>query len=105
MIEIKNANLNVMAAFIIKIGELQLTAEAQMWVYKNKDGTKTVDADFADITEITYMGIPIVGYENFNKFKKFHKEMGIDFDKAINEEYEKVMGDDAVKELAKKITF
>ena len=31
--------------------------------------------------------------------------MGIDFDKAINEEYEKVMGDDAVKELAKKITF
>jgi hypothetical protein len=70
MVEIKNANLNVTAAFIIKIGELQVTAEAQMWVYKDKDGTKTVDADFADITDITYMGIPIVGYESFNKFKK-----------------------------------
>jgi hypothetical protein len=51
------------------------------------------------------MGVPIEGYDNWRKFKQFHLEMGIDFGKAIETEYEKVVTEDALKQLLTNITF
>jgi hypothetical protein len=105
MLKIKNKYLNLMVSFPVEIGELNVVCETQVWVYKNKDGTHTVDADFIDIEDITYMGIPINGYQNWNKFKAFHLEMGIDFDKIIHEKYRETVTKEAINELVKDLKF
>lgn len=105
MLKIKNKNLNLMIEFPIEIGELKVVAQTQVWVYKNEDGTNTADADFVDIEDITYMGIPIKGYQNWRKFKEFHLEMGIDFDKVINEKYKENVTKEAINELIKDLKF
>jgi hypothetical protein len=51
----------------------------------------------ADITEVTYMGVPIQGYANFKKFKQFHLEMGIDWNLAIRNKLEEMQ--DEIAEL------
>jgi hypothetical protein len=105
MLKIKNKNLNLMISFPIEIGELKVVTETQVWVYKNEDGTNMADAEFTDINDITYMGIPIKGYKNWSKFKEFHLEMGIDFHKIIHETYEETVTKEAINELVKDLKF
>jgi hypothetical protein len=105
MITITSKCLHLTASFPIQIGELKLTAEATMFVSKNKEEHNVAEVDFGDIRDITYMGISIDGYEGWRKFTKFHKEMGIDFDKTVNDRFKEVMNDDAVNYLIKDLEF
>jgi len=41
----------------------------------------------------------------WNKFKEFHKEMGIDYDTLIQAEYDKVVTDKAISKLVKELDF
>jgi hypothetical protein len=66
----------------VKVGGLECTAEFQ--VTRDLGSRDEVDdIDFVDITNISYLGVPIKGYDNWNKFKKFHMEYGIDWNQAI----------------------
>ena len=66
----------------VQVGELKCICEYQ--VCRDLNSRDEVDdIDFIDITDISYMGIEIKGYDNWNKFKKFHMEMGIDWNQAI----------------------
>ena len=105
MLKIKNKNLNLVIVFPIEVGELKVIAETQVWIHKDDDGNNKADTDFADISDITYMGIPINGYDNWRKFREFHKEMGIDFDKAIDAKYREVITEEAINELIKDLKF
>jgi len=105
MITITSKCLHLTASFPIEIGELKLTAETMIFVNKNKEGNNVAEVDFADFRDITYMGIPIDAYEGWKKFTKFHKEMGIDFNTAIDNKFREVMNDDAVNYLIKDLEF
>jgi hypothetical protein len=84
----------------ITIGELKVTALAS--VMGTKEG---FDIEFADHYNIFYMGLPIEGYGNWSKFRDFHKEMGIDFDKHLTSKFEEIFTVETVKEFVNKIEF
>jgi len=105
MITITSKCLHLIASFPIEIGELKLTAEAMIFVNKNKEGNNVAEVDFADLRDITYMGIPIDAYKGWKKFSEFHNEMGIDFNTAIDNKFIEVLNDDAVNYLIKDLEF
>ena len=80
----------------VKIGGLECTAEYQVCRdldTPNEDWQASDDFDFVDITNISYLGVPIKGYDNWNRFKKFHIEFGIDWNQAIEGEVMKKKSD------------
>jgi len=105
MITIKSKCLHLIASFPIEIGELKLTAEAMIFVNKNKEGHNVAEVDFGDLRDITYMGIPIDAHRGWKKFSEFHNEMGIDFNTAIDDKFIEVLNDDAVNYLIKDLDF
>ena len=105
MITITSKCLHLIASFPIEIGELKLTAEATMFVSKNKEGNNVAEVDFADLRDITYMGIPIDAHRGWRKFSEFHKEMGIDFNEAVDNKFIEVLNEDAVNDLIKDLDF
>ena len=93
--------LMVMVEVPVQVGELK--CKAQMQVCRtlgtlNEPNEGEDEIEFADISDITYMGIPIEGYNNWRKFKQFHLEMGIDWDKAIAQKIND-MTDDIIEEV------
>jgi hypothetical protein len=92
--------------FDVQIGELKATLVAGVWVYPKKEGGgNKYECEFQDVNTIPYMDIEIKGYDDWCKFRKFHKEMGIDFDIALNNEFNKVMTDEKLSQLVKNIKF
>jgi hypothetical protein len=104
MLKVSSKTLFVNFEVQVEVANLKATCEYQAHVSKDQNGNQW-DVDFTDIYEISYMGVPIQGYDNFRKFKKFHLEMGIDFAAAIEEAAEKVVTKAALKELLNDITF
>ncbi len=84
----------------VTIGELKLTLLAQ--VMGTKEG---FDIEFMDHYDITYMGIEIKGYDNWRKFRNFHKEMGIDYDFHLIKKFNEIFTVEAVKKIVNKVTF
>jgi len=84
----------------ITIGELKVTLLAQVM------GTKEeFDIEYADNYNISYMGIDIKGYQDWRKFREFHKEMGIDFEAHMNKRFDEIFTKKAVEKYVNKITF
>ena len=84
----------------ITLGELKLTLLAQVM------GTKDAfDIEHTDNFNISYMGIEINGWQDWKKFRDFHKGMGIDFDKAIQSEFEKIFDVPNVKLFVDRVAF
>jgi len=104
-VELTHKSMQLNYQFPVQVGELKATLTAGVWVYHKEKEENTYDCEFLDINEITYMGMEIKGYENLTKFKKFHKEMGIDFDFELNKEFEKVMTKTRLDKLVKEIKF
>ena len=103
--KITHKTLMVNVEFPIEVGQLKTTAIAQLFITKNDKGKNKADVEFIDMGKITYMDMTIEGYANWQKFKNFHKEIGLDFDKLINNEFDKVMTNETVKDLIKDIQF
>lgn len=83
----------------VQVGELKVTLCAQAWVGQDDE----MDIEFIDTENIEYMGIPISGYDNWSKFKKFHKEMGIDFDEQLSSKFDGIFTKENVKEFIKSL--
>jgi len=84
----------------ITVGELKTTLVAQVMGTKNG-----FDIDFMDNYDISYMGIEIKGYDNWKKFRAFHKEMGIDFDVHFSKKFDEIFTEEAVKVYVDEIKF
>ena len=98
--KVTHATLMVNVENKIEVGPLKLTAIHQVCLYKNKDDSIAHEVDLIDHTDVTYMGVPIDGdYKNWRKFVDFHKEMGINFDKLINEESDKALTEQNIKRM------
>lgn len=97
--------LMVSVEFPIEVGQLKTTAMASLHIYEREDGSRGCDVDFMDHQNTTYMDVKIDGYANWNKFCEFHKEMGIDFNKLLHEEFDKVWTKEFTDEFIKDIAF
>lgn len=84
----------------ITIGELKATLIAQ--VMGTKEG---FDIEFMDQINTSYMGIELNGWQNWKKFRDFHKEMGIDYDAHIQKKFEEIFTVASVKKYVNKIEF
>jgi len=82
----------------ITIGELKMTLLAQVM------GTKEAfDIEYTDNYNISYMGIEIKGYQDWKKFREFHKGMGIDYEAHIQKKFDEIFNVASVKEYVNKI--
>ena len=92
--------------FEVKVGDIKAVLDMSLVVWKDdEDNSIQHETEFTDISYITYRGMEIQGYEKWNKFKEFHKEMGIDYDTLIQAEYDKVVTDKAISKLVKELDF
>jgi hypothetical protein len=103
--KITHKTLMINVEFPIEVGQLKTTAVAQLFVTKNDQEEYKADVEFVDMGKTTYMDMAIEGYTNWQKFKNFHKEMGLNFDKLLDDEFNKVMTEEAVENLIKDIQF
>ena len=83
--KITNKLLMVNVELPVKVGGLECTAEFQVCRNLGSQDEED-DFDFIDVTNISYLGVPIKGHDNWNKFYKFHMEMGINWNEAIENE-------------------
>jgi hypothetical protein len=104
-IKLTSKRLYLEYEFPVQVGELKATLMAMIMINKHDDGTKVHDCDFMDVTNISYMGIAIDGYENWRNFKAFHNSMGIDFDMALDKAFAEVMTQAKLDKLVKEVKF
>ena len=84
----------------VQIGELKTTLVAQ--VMGTKEG---FDIEFTDQINTSYMGIELTNWQNWKKFREFHKEMGIDYDTHLQKKFEEIFNVASVKKYVNKVEF
>ena len=84
----------------VQVGELKTTLLAQ--VMGTKEG---FDIEFMDQINTSYMGIELNGWQNWKKFRDFHKEMGIDYDAHLQKKFEEIFNVASVKKYVNKVEF
>lgn len=90
----------LMLAEDVQIGELKTTLVAQ--VMGDKD---SFDIELTDQINTSYMGIDFNGWQNWKKFREFHKEMGIDYGAHLEKKFEEIFTKEAVQKIVNKVTF
>ena len=84
----------------IEVGPLSLKTDHMLNVYRDKTGELSYDLDFMGRDNVVFAGVKLEdSYKAWQKFVNFHKEMGIDFDKQIRDEADKIMTDNNIMEL------
>ena len=101
--EIANKSMMISFAENVTIGDLSATLIGQ--VFLQEPNPKDIDIDFIDIVNIKYRGISMDGYDNWRKFREFHKGMGIDYDELLDQEFEKIFTKKAICELVNRQKF
>jgi len=84
----------------VQVGELKATLVAH--VMGNKD---EFDIEFTDQINTSYMGIDMSNYQDWRKFREFHKAMGIDYDAHLTKKFDEIFTKEAVKVYVDKIKF
>ena len=90
--KITNKLLMVNVELPVKVVGVECTDEFQVCRNFNSQDEED-DFDFIDVTNISYLGVPIKGHDNWIKFYKFHMEFGIDWNQAIENEVMKKKSD------------
>jgi len=102
-VTITHKTLMVTFEFPIVVGQVKTNALAQAYVGRDsKSGEITGDFEFMDQENITYMDMPVRGYDAWKKLKEFHLEFGVDLQKLIDDQFDKVVTDDFKKEFLKQ---
>jgi hypothetical protein len=98
--KITNSTLMLTVENNIEVGPLSLKTDHMLNVYRDKTGELSYDLDFMGRNNVVFAGVKLEdSYKAWQKFVNFHKEMGIDFDKQIRDEADKIMTDDNIMEL------
>ena len=92
--------VNVQNEIVCGDGSFKATVEHQLVVGEN--GT---DVEFADIVNITFMGMPIEGYKAYNQFKDKMLDMGIDIEKMVDDACVGLIPDSFIKEYEVKFAM
>ena len=77
-------------------GAIQATLVGQAWVNVND----TIDIEFIDVTDVSFMGVPIESnYEAYKKFKTTMLSLGIDVDELFDKKFEEIVTEEFKDEL------
>lgn len=104
-LKITSKTLMLTVDFPIEVGQLKTTATAHLHIYTDGNGIKQCEVEFMDQGATTYMGVSIDSYVNWQKFREFHKTMGIDYDNLIDKEFDKVWTKEFTDEFIKDFNF
>ena len=86
--------------FPIVVGQVKLDAIGQAYVYASDSTGKIAgDFEFMDQENETYMDMPIKGYNAWKKLREFHTEFGVDLQKLIHDEFDKVVTEEFQQEF------
>ena len=88
-------------------GAIEATFHHQAFVFRS-DKTKNVecDLDFADVTDVKFMGMSVEeGYNGLKKFKEKMLEMGIDVNKIFDEKARQLITDEEMEKIKEMYTF
>ena len=96
--KILHKTLMVNISHTVELGTIKADLVAQVSI-DQEDMSEDFDLDFVDVINQSYMGIPITDSHDWDKFCKYHKELGINLVKALNEEFNKVFTKDKVLKL------
>jgi hypothetical protein len=66
-------------------GSFKATVIHQIIASKGEEGKVDIDVEFMDIENISFMGMPIKGYNGYKEFKAKMSEMGIDIEEMVDE--------------------
>jgi hypothetical protein len=77
--------VNVENDIVCGDGSFKATVAHQIIVGEGKEDEIDVDVEFVDIVNIKFMGLPINGYKEYNKFKEKMMGMGIDIEEMVDE--------------------
>jgi hypothetical protein len=95
MIKVTSKTLLVSFETEVKLGKndaIELTLVHQAFIYKDKNGNIDCDLEIIDFIDAKFLGMPIEeGYKQFSKFREQLLALGINLDKLIDEEEEKLM--------------
>ena len=99
-VKITNKMMMVNFTFPIVVGQVKLDAIGQAYVYaSDKTGKIAGDFEFMDQENETYMDMPIKGYNAWKKLREFHTEFGVDLQKLIHDEFDKVVTEEFQQEF------
>ena len=102
-VKVTNKMMMVDFEFPITVGQVKLVATAQAYVSKHSEtGLVIADFEFTDQHEETYMDMPIKGYDAWKKLLEFHLEFGVDLQKLVADEFDKVVDEDFKKDFLSK---
>lgn len=95
MIKVTSKTLMVSFETEVKLGKsdaIELTLVHNAIFYESKNGGVDCDLEVIDFTNVKFLGMPIEeGYKQFNTFKEQLLAFGINLDKLVDEEIEKLM--------------
>ena len=78
---------------------IEATLVHMAWIGPYK-GEMNVDLDFADITDVKFMRVPIEsGYDAYKKFKASMMDLGIDIEKLFDEKAKELITDENIETL------
>ena len=88
-------------------GAIEATLMHHVFIFRNeKTQNIECDLDFADITNVKFMGMSIEeGYKGYGKFKTHMLEMGIDVSKIFDEKAKQLITNEEVEKLKEMYTF
>lgn len=94
-IQIEHIGANVNLNYPVTFGNnnaFEATLIIQVWLTKSKNGKYIIDSvGFCDISDIKFLGVEIEkGYQAFRNWKEQILKLGIDFNKLVDAEYEKI---------------
>lgn len=99
-IESKIMFINILTP--VEVGQVKATILSQVIVTADEDGTLDHDFDQVNVENVTYMGAAVDNsYKGFSAFCDFHKTMGIDISKLLNDEVEKVLTKEVRSQIIK----
>ena len=63
------------------------------------DDSRRPDIDYSNVEDVTYMDMPIKGYDGWRKLKDFHNELGIDLRQLVHDHTEKIMTKSVIEQI------
>ena len=88
-------------------GAIEATLVHQAFVFRSdKTGNIECDLDFAEVTNVKFMGMPIEdGYKGLKKFKESMLGMSIDVEKIFDEKAKQLITDEEMEKIKEMYTF
>jgi len=94
--EIRRVMVNVMFEEQVTVGGITATLCGQAWIYQDE---KDPDIEFIDVTNVTFMGLEIEGYDAYKKFRSKMSEIGVDVDALLDKKFDELITEEFKEKL------